>query len=323
MKAIRLEQLGGPEVIALVEVDTPTPGPGQVLVRNAAVGVNFIDTYHRGGLYKLPLPTGLGLEGAGTVEAVGEGVTRFAPGDRVGYASGPVGAYAELHVVPANQAVRIPDAVPFREAAATLLRGMTAEYLLLRCAPAKAGETVLIHAAAGGLGSLLVQWAKALGLRVIGTVGSEAKLELARGHGCDEVLLSGAPDAVEQIRALTGGLGVAVVYDGVGADTFETSLRSLRRRGMFAAVGNASGPIPPFSPLRLNEHGSLFMTRPKLQDYTATVEELDQSAAAWFDAVTSGKVRIEIGGEWPLADAAEAHRALESRRSTGGIVLIP
>lgn len=322
MKAIRIQQAGGPEVMALVDVPTPVPGPGEVLVRNHAVGVNFIDTYNRTGLYPLPLPSGLGLEGAGVVEAVGEGVTRFAPGDRIAYASGPAGAYAEAHVVKAVQAVRLPEGVPFKPAAATLLRGMTAEYLVQRCAPPKPGSTVLIHAAAGGLGLILVQWCKSLGVRTIGTVGSEAKAEVARAHGCDLVILSTASDLVEQIRADTGGTGVAIVYDGVGADTFETSLNSLQRRGLLVCIGNASGPVPPFPPLRL-ANGSLFVTRPRLGDYTATVEELDQSAADWFAMIENGKIKVDIGAEWPLAEAAEAHRALEGRRTTGGIVLVP
>jgi len=322
MKAIRVAAHGGPEMLALAEVETPRPGPGEILVRHVAIGVNFIDTYHRSGLYPQPLPTGLGLEAAGVVEAAGDGA-RFAVGDRVAYASGPIGAYAEAHVVKAERAVRVPAEVPFETAAASLLRGMTAEYCLNRCAPAKAGQTVLIHAAAGGLGAILVQWAKAMGVRTLGTVGSEEKVAIARANGCDEVLLSSDPELAAKVKALTGGAGVSIVYDGVGAATFEASLASLARRGMLICIGNASGPVPPFAPLRLAGLGSLYITRPTLGDYVATTEELDASAAAFFDRVVSGDVRIEIGGRWPLAEAAEAHRALEGRRTTGGIVLVP
>ena len=322
MKAIRVAAHGGPEALALVEVDTPRPGPGEILVRHHAIGVNFIDTYHRSGLYPQPLPSGLGLEAAGVVEAAGEGA-RFAVGDRVAYASGPIGAYAEAHVVKAERAVRMPDGVAFETAAASLLRGMTAEYCLKRCAPAQAGQTVLIHAAAGGLGLILVQWAKALGVRTIGTVGSQAKADLARAHGCDEVLMSDDANLVAKVRDLTGGAGVPIVYDGVGAATFEASLACLARRGMLVAIGNASGPIPPFSPLRLSQGGSLYLTRPTLGDYTHTTEELDATAAAYFAVIESGAVKVEIGGRWPLAQAAEAHRALEGRQTTGGLVLTP
>ena len=322
MKAIRVAAHGGPEALALVEVDTPRPGPGEILVRHHAIGVNFIDTYHRSGLYPQPLPSGLGLEAAGVVEAAGEGA-RFAVGDRVAYASGPIGAYAEAHVVKAERAVRMPDGVAFETAAASLLRGMTAEYCLKRCAPAQAGQTVLIHAAAGGLGLILVQWAKALGVRTIGTVGSQAKADLARAHGCDEVLMSDDANLVAKVRDLTGGAGVPIVYDGVGAATFEASLACLARRGMLVAIGNASGPIPPFSPMRLAQGGSLYLTRPTLADYIHTTEELDAAAAAYFAVVESGAVKVEIGGRWPLAQAAEAHRALEGRRTTGGVVLAP
>lgn len=322
MKAIRISAHGGPETLALVEVETPRPGPGEIRVRHAAIGVNFIDTYHRSGLYPQTLPSGLGLEAAGVVEAAGEGA-RFAVGDRVAYASGPIGAYAEAHVVKAERAVRVPEDVSFETAASSLLRGMTAEYCLLRCAPPKPGSSVLIHAAAGGLGTILVQWAKALGVRTIGTVGSEEKLALARSRGCDEVLLSGDPSLAAKVKALTGGAGVSVVYDGVGAATFEASLNSLARRGILVCLGNASGPAPAFAPLRLSQLGSLYVTRPTLFDYTASTEELDASAAAYFARLEAGDVTVEISGRWPMAQAADAHRALEGRRTTGGIVLVP
>lgn len=322
MKAIRVAAHGGPEALALTEVDTPRPGPGEILVRHAAIGVNFIDTYHRSGLYPQTMPSGLGLEAAGVVEQAGEGA-RFSVGDRVAYASGPIGAYAEAHVVKAARAVRLPDAVSFEAAASSLLRGMTAEYCLRRCAPAQAGQTVLIHAAAGGVGLIMVQWAKALGVRTIGTVGSAAKAELASSHGCDEVLMADDPDLVAKVRDLTGGAGVPIVYDGVGAATFDISLASLARRGILVTFGNASGPLPPFPPMRLSTGGSLYITRPTLADYTHTTEELDATAAAYFAMVESGAVKVEIGGKWALAEAAEAHRALEGRRTTGGVVLIP
>jgi NADPH2:quinone reductase len=323
MRAIRFDRTGGPEVLDWVEVDIPAPGPGQVLVRNEAVGINFIDTYHRGGLYPVKLPSGLGSEGAGRVEAVGEGVTRFKVGDPIAYGSGSLGAYAEFHVVGAERAAKPPPGVDARTAAAAMLKGMTAEFLLLRCFPLQAGQTCLIHAAAGGVGSILVQWAKHLGASVIATAGSPDKADLARELGADHVILYGEADVAKEVRALTGGKGVPVVYDGVGAATFEGSLSSLARRGMLVSYGNASGPAPAVEPLRLSRGGSLFLTRPTLYDYAATPEEWDASAAALFGVMTSGAVKVRIGQTFPLAEARRAHEALESRATVGASLLIP
>lgn len=323
MRAVRIDRAGGPEVLELVEVEVPTPGAGQVLVRHAACGLNFIDVYQRTGLYSLPYPTGLGLEAAGTVEAIGEGVARFRVGDRIAYANGPPGAYAEAHVVEENRAVRVPETIPLETAAGVMLKGMTAEYLVRRTFPVKAGDVILVHAAAGGVGLILCQWAKAIGATVIGTVGSEAKAALARSHGCDQVILYDREDVAERVRAITGGKGVAVAYDSVGASTFESSLASLARRGTLVLFGNASGPVPPFDPLKLSRGGSLYVTRPTLFDHVSTVEELDDSAAALFGMISSGKVKIEIGQTWPLEKIREAHEALEARRTTGSTLLIP
>jgi NADPH:quinone reductase len=323
MRAIRFSQTGAPDVLEIVELPDPTPGPGEILVEHEAVGVNFIDTYHRSGLYPLKLPSGLGSEAAGRVAAVGEGVSRFAVGDPVAYASGPLGAYAERHVVNAARAVAIPSGIDARTAAAALLKGMTAEFLVRRLHRIQPGETVLIHAAAGGVGQILVQWAKALGATVIGTVGSEAKAEQARRHGADHVLLYRDADVTAEVRALTGGKGVPVVYDSVGAATFEASLGSLARRGHFISFGNASGPAPAIEPLRLMRGGSLSFTRPSLFDYVATAAELDESAKAVFDAIAAGKIEVAIGQTFPLAEARAAHEALEGRQTTGASLLIP
>jgi len=323
MRAVRITRTGGPEVLDLVEIEAPRPGPGEILVRNSAIGVNFIDTYHRTGLYPVKLTSGLGMEGAGVVEAVGEGVTRFSVGDLAAYASGPIGAYADQHVVKADRAVKPPAGVSAEVAAAALLKGMTAEFLLRRCYPVRAGETILVHAAAGGVGSILVQWAKAIGAVVIGTVGSAAKAELARRHGCDHVILYREEDVAARVREITGGAGVPVAYDSVGAATFEGTLASLARRGLFVSFGNASGPVPPFAPARLSQMGSLFLTRPTLFDYVATTPELDASAQALFDVIASGAVEIEIGQTFPLAEVRRAHEALEARETIGASLLIP
>ena len=323
MKAIRIARTGGPEVLELAEVEVPSPKAGEILVRHEAVGVNFIDTYHRTGLYPVKLPSGLGLEAAGVVEALGEGVERFKVGDRVAYASGPIGAYAELNVTAAARAVKLPDGVDAKTGAAALLKGMTAEFLVRRTYPVKAGDTILVHAAAGGVGSILVQWAKHLGARVIGTAGSEEKAELARGHGADHVILYRDQDVAAEVRRLTDGKGVPVAYDSVGAATFEGTLGSLARRGLFVSFGNASGPVPPFAPLRLSQAGSLFFTRPTMFDYTATTEDLDASAAALFEVIQSGAVKIDIGQTFALADARKAHEALEGRDTVGASLLIP
>jgi NADPH2:quinone reductase len=323
MKAIRFETTGGPEVLQLVEVPVPEPKAGEILVRQQAIGINFIDTYHRTGLYPVKLPSGLGMEGAGVVERVGEGVTRFKAGDPVAYASGPIGAYAEFHVVTAERAVKPLAEIDARVAAAALLKGMTAEFLLRRCYPVKAGQTLLVHAAAGGVGQVLVQWAKHLGCQVIATVGSEAKADQARAHGADHVILYRVQDVAAEVRRITGGAGVPVVYDSVGAATFEGSLASLARRGMMVSFGNASGPAPAIEPGRLSRMGSLFLTRPTLFDYVATPAELDESAQALFAVIGSGAVKIEIGQTFPLAQARRAHEALEARDTVGASLLIP
>ena len=321
MLAIHAVRTGGPEVLEAVDLPVPAPGPGQILVRHQAVGLNFIDTYHRSGLYPMAMPAVLGLEAAGVVEALGDGVTRFALGDRVAY-NGTPGAYAQAAVVPADRAVKVPDAVSLETAAAVLLKGMTAEFLVRRCHKVEPGQTVLVHAAAGGVGSILVQWAKALGATVIATVGSRAKAALARDHGAGHVILYGEEDVAAKVAEITGGQGVAVVYDGVGKDTFEASLKSLGRRGVLATFGNASGPAPAIAPLELSGK-SLFLTRPRLFDYIATTEELDESAAALFAVLASGAVKIEVGQTFPLAQARAAHEALEGRRTTGATLLIP
>ncbi len=316
MKAIRFAATGGPDVLRLADVDLPPPGPGEIRVRHTAIGINFIDTYHRSGLYPVKLPSGLGMEAAGLVEAAGEGVTAFGPGDRVAYASGPIGAYAEAANVPAARAVAVPDAIPDDIAASILLKGMTAEFLLRRTYPLKAGETILFHAAAGGVGQIACQWAKALGATVIGTVGGEAKAALARTHGCDHVIISSAEDIAARVMEITGGAGVPVVYDGVGKDTWEASLASLKPRGLFVTFGNASGPVPAFPPALLTAK-SLYVTRPTLNTYTATDADLQETAEDLMNVVASGKVKISVNQTYPLSEAATAHRDLEARATTG------
>jgi NADPH:quinone reductase len=321
MLAIQAVRAGGPEVLEAVDVPRPSPGPGQVLVRHEAIGLNFIDTYQRSGLYPMRYPAVLGQEAAGVVEAVGEGVTEFKAGDRVAYSG--QGAYAEYQVVPAARALHLPEAVSFEVAAASLLKGMTTEFLLRRCYPLHAGETILAHAAAGGVGTLLVQWAKAIGATVIGTVGSAEKAELAKSLGCDHVILYREEDVPARVREITGGRGVPVAYDSVGKDTFEMTMGSLARRGLFVSFGNASGAVPAFEPLRLSRAGSLYFTRPTMADYTATRPELEESAGALFGMIASGKLKIEIGQRFKLADARKAHEALESRATIGATVLTP
>jgi NADPH:quinone reductase len=323
MRAIRFEKTGGPEVLQTVEVDTPVPTAGEVLVRHAAVGVNFIDIYHRTGLYPVPLPSGVGQEAAGVVESVGPGVIRFRPGDRVAYAMAGLKAYADYAAVTVERCVRLPDALDFKTAAAALLKGMTAEFLLRRCYPVRSGQAVLIHAAAGGVGQIMVQWAKALGAQVIATVGSEAKAETARRLGADEVILYRHQDVAAEVRRITSGAGVAVAYDSVGKDTFEGTLASLARRGCFVSYGNASGAAPAVEPQRLSRLGSLFFTRPTLGDYVVTAEELDASANAVFDMILAGALHVAIGQTYPLAQAAVAQSALESRTTVGTTLLMP
>ncbi|MBQ5947672.1 quinone oxidoreductase [Massilia sp. ST3] len=322
-KAIRIAANGGPEVMEYVDVDVGDPGPGEALVRQHAIGLNFIDVYFRTGLYPQPLPAGLGQEGAGVVEAVGEGVTHVRPGDRVAYAGGPNGAYAALRTMPAHVLVRLPDAVGFETAAAMMLQGLTVQYLFRSTYPLAAGQTILFHAAAGGVGLIACQWARALGVNLIGTVGSKEKGELALAHGAAHVINYNEEDIVARVRALTNGAGVPVVYDSVGKDTFFASLDCLKPRGLMVSFGNSSGPVEPFSPGELAKRGSLYLTRPTLGAYMATRTELEAMAADLFGMVESGQLKIEVKQTFPLAQAAEAHRALESRRTTGSTVLLP
>ena len=322
MKAIRFDQVGGPEVLKFVDVELPPPGPGQVRVRHTAVGVNFIDTYHRSGLYKLPLPSGLGSEAAGTVEALGEGVTALKTGDRVAYA-GTLGAYAEANNVPADKLVKLPAGVSDETAAAAMLKGMTAQYLLKRTYPLKAGHTILWHAAAGGVGLIAGQWAKHLGVTVIGTVGSEDKVALAKENGSAHVLNTRTDDWVKRVREITNGEGVPVVYDSIGKDTWAGSLDCLAVRGMMVSFGNASGAVPAFEPGILSAKGSLYLTRPTLFHYTRNAEELQETADDLFAVIASGAVKIQIHQRFKLADAAKAHEALHSRATTGATILIP
>ena len=321
--AIRIHQTGGPEVMRWEEVAVGDPGPGEARIRQAAVGLNYIDTYHRTGLYPLPLPSGLGMEGAGVVEAVGEGVVDLKPRDRVAYAGGPVGAYSQVRCLPVDRLLKLPDGIDFRTGAAMMLQGLTAAYLLRRTYAVQAGDTVLIHAAAGGVGLIACQWAKALGATVIGTVSNEAKAELARAHGCDHIIYYTREDVAKRVRELTAGEGVAVVYDGVGKDTFAGSLDSLRVRGMMVIFGNASGPVAPFDPLLLSQKGSIFITRPTLGHYTAKRDELVALGSELFDVVSAGTVEIAVNQSYELADAASAHRDLEARKTTGSTILLP
>jgi NADPH2:quinone reductase len=305
-----------------VDVDLQPPGPGQARVKHTAVGVNFIDTYHRSGLYKLPLPSGLGSEAAGEVEAVGEGVTSLKIGDRVAYA-GAMGAYAEANNVPADRLVKLPAGVSDETAAAAMLKGMTAQYLLKRTYPVKAGQTVLWHAAAGGVGLIASQWAKHLGVTVIGTVGSDEKIVLAKENGCAHVLNTSTEDWVKRVREITKGEGVPVVYDSTGKETFAGSLDSLAVRGMLVSFGNSSGAVPPFEPGILSAKGSLYLTRPTLASYIRTKEELQETADDLFAVMASGAVKITIHQRFKLSDARKAHEALHSRQTTGATVLIP
>jgi NADPH2:quinone reductase len=320
MKAIQVKQPGGPETMELVDLPKPTPGPGQALVRIAASGVNFIDVYFRTGLYKADLPVTLGSEGAGTVEAVGAGVTEISPGDRVAYAM-TRGSYAEYALVPAMQLVRIPAGLDFETAAAAMLQGMTAHYLTHSTWALKPGETCLVHAAAGGAGGLVIQMAKALGARVLGTVSTEDKARIAREHGADEAILYTEQDFEAEAKRLTNGRGVDVVYDSVGKTTFEKSLGSLRPRGMLVLFGQSSGAVPPFDPSILNAKGSLFLTRPSLGHYVLTREELLWRAGDVLSRVAAGKLKLRIDRKYPLADAASAHRDLEGRKTAGKLLL--
>jgi NADPH2:quinone reductase len=318
--AIRVHETGGPEVLKWEEVQVGEPGPGQVRLRQEAAGLNFIDVYHRTGLYKQEMPFTPGVEGAGIVDAVGSGVSNVQPGDRVAYA-GPVGGYAEQRLIAADRLVKLPEAISSEEAAAMMLQGLTVEMLIRRVFPVKSGDAILVHAAAGGVGLILCQWAKALGATVIGTVGSDEKAELARAHGCDHPIVYTRQDFVAEVERITSGKKVPVVYDGVGRDTFMKSLDCLARRGMMVSYGNASGPVDPFPATLLATKGSLFLTRPTLYDYVITSAELQQAAKELFDVIESGKVKIEVKQRFALKDAAEAHRALEARKTTGSTVL--
>jgi len=322
-KAIRIEQVGGPEVMQWVDVEVGAPGPGEIRVKHHAVGLNYIDVYFRTGLYQQPLPGALGMEAAGVVEAVGPDVTLFQPGDRVAYAARPPGAYCQERVMAAAGVVKLPDALSFEQGAAMMLQGMTAQYLLRRTYPVKAGQTILVHAAAGGVGLILCQWAKALGATVIGTVGSEAKAELARAHGCDHTIVYTHENFTQRVRELTGGAGVPVVYDSIGNDTYIGSLDALAPLGMMVSYGNASGPLPPIESSALASRGSLFFTRPTLFSYIAQRADLERTAQELFDVVLSGQVKIEVNQTYALQDVADAHRALESRTTTGSTVLLP
>lgn len=321
--AIRLHAVGGPDVLRWEDVALPELAANEARVRHEAVGLNFIDIYHRTGLYPLPLPSGIGLEGAGVVEAVGSAVTEVKVGDRVAYAGGPIGAYAEVRHIPADRLVKLPDAIDFKTAAAMMLQGMTAQYLLRRTYKVQPGDTILIQAAAGGVGLIVCQWAKALGATVIGTVGSDEKAALARAHGCDHPIVYTRENFVERVKDITGGQGVPVVYDSIGKDTFTGSLDCLRPLGMMVTFGNASGPVPPVDTLELSKRGSLFLTRPTLFTYVAKREDLVQTAQELFDVVTSGKVKIEVQQTYALKDAAQAHIDLAARKTTGSTVLLP
>ena len=319
--AMRIHQPGGPEAMRWESVDLPAPGPGEVLVENRAVGLNFIDVYYRTGHYKAPLPFVLGTEGVGVVEALGADVTGFARGDRVAYVN-PIGAYAERLIRPAARLVKVPDAIDDVQAAGMMLKGMTAEYLLRRTHRVEAGETIVVHAAAGGVGQILCQWASSLGATVIGTVGSRAKAELARQAGCAHVIVMDEEDLVARVREITAGKGVPVVYDGIGADSFARSIDCLAPLGLMASFGSASGPVPPIDPLLLMTKGSLFFTRPTLAHYTATTEQLRGSAATLFHAVLKGDVTVRVNRTYALRDAASAHADLEARKLTGSTVLL-
>jgi NADPH2:quinone reductase len=322
-KAIIIEEFGGPEVLNWTDIEVPEPGEGEVRLRHTAIGLNFIDTYQRTGLYPVDLPTSLGLEAAGEVTACGSGVDYVQPGDRVAYTSPPPGAYAEERIYPADKLVKLPATLDDQVAAAAMLKGLTAWYLLHRSYVVKRGDWVLLYAAAGGVGLIVTQWARHLGVNVIGVVSTEAKAELARKHGCAEIVMADAPDFVEQVRGHTGGVGVAAAYDSIGKDTFQQSLDCIRPHGTMVSFGNASGPVDPMPLTDLSSRGSLFLTRPAVFDFVSTPEDLRAAAGELFGVIEAGVVKIEIGQTWPLDEAADAHRALEGRQTTGSTVLLP
>jgi NADPH2:quinone reductase len=322
-KAIQIDQFGGPEVMQWREVDSPSAGPGSALIRHEAVGLNFIDTYHRSGLYPLDLPAGLGTEAAGVVEKIGEGVELVAVGDRVAYVGVPPGAYTELREYPADRLVKIPEAVSAKTAAAAMLKGLTAWYLLRRSYRVRSGDPILLYAAAGGVGLIAGQWAASLGARVIGVVSTDEKAVLARDNGCTDIVRSDDPDFVARVREIMGGQGVAAAYDSVGKDSFFQSLDCLRPHGTMVTYGNASGAVEPFSPLELARRGSLFLTRPVLFDFLRERADLQAAAGELFGLIESGTINIQINQTYPLKDAAQAHIDLEARKTTGSTVLIP
>ena len=323
VKAIRMSRSGGPEVMEYVDVEVGEPGPGEVRIRQAAIGLNYIDVYFRTGAYPQEFPAGLGMEGAGTIEAVGAGVTHVKVGDRVAYASRPTGAYAEARIMPAAVLVRLPDAISFETGAAMMLQGLTVQYLFRRTFPLKGGETILFHAAAGGVGLIACQWARALGVTMIGTVGSDEKAALAKSHGCLHTINYNTENFVERVKEITAGKGVPVVYDSIGKDTFIGSLDCLSPLGLLVSYGSASGPVPPFGLNELASRGSLFVTRPTLFTYAAKRDDLEAMAAELFGMVESGKVKIEINQRYALKDVAQAHRDLEDRKTTGSTILLP
>jgi NADPH2:quinone reductase len=322
-KVIRFNRTGGPEVMELVDVELGAPGPGEAQVRHEAIGLNFIDVYFRTGLYPQPLPGGLGMEGAGVVEAVGEGVDNVKPGDRVAYAGRPIGAYAQARNMPASQLLVLPDNIGFDTAAAMMLQGLTVQYLFHRTVQLKAGDTILFHAAAGGVGLIACQWARLLGVTLIGTAGSDEKAALATAHGAAHVINYSRENFTERVREITGGKGVSAVYDSIGKDTFIGSLDCLAPLGMMVSFGNASGPVPPFSLSELVSRGSLFITRPTMMNYVAERGDMEKAAASLFGVVSSGEVKIEIKQKYALADVAQAHTDLEARKTTGSSILLP
>ncbi|EDT40223.1 quinone oxidoreductase family protein [Burkholderia ambifaria] len=322
-KAIRYDQPGGPDVMKWVDVEVGAPKAGEVRIRQHAVGLNYIDVYFRTGLYPQPLPGGLGMEAAGEVTAVGDGVTAFKAGDRVAYVGQPPGAYAQERVMPAERLVKLPDGISYDDAASVMLQGLTAHYLLRRTYPVKAGDTILIHAAAGGVGLLVCQWAKALGATVIGTVGSDEKAALAKAHGCDHPIVYTRENFTQHVKEITNGAGVPVVYDSIGKDTYVGSLDCLAPLGYFVSFGNASGPLPAIDSKEFSSRGSLFFTRPTLFSYIAKRADLEAAAAELFDVILSGKVKTSINQRYPLAEVGRAHADLESRKTTGSTILIP
>jgi NADPH2:quinone reductase len=322
-KAIRISRAGGPEVLEYVDVEVGEPGPGEARVRQAACGVNYIDVYFRTGLYPQPMPGSIGMEGAGVVEAIGPGVTTVKVGDRVAYAGRPLGAYASVRVMPASILLRLPDSISFEAAASMMLKGLTVQYLFNRTVPLKRGDTILFHAAAGGVGLIACQWARALGVNMIGTVGSDEKAKLALEHGCSHVINYNTENFTERVLEITKGEKVSVVYDSIGKDTFMGSLDCLRPLGMMVSFGNATGPVDNFGLAELQSRGSLFLTRPTLFAYAAKREDLEAMAADLFERVSSGQIKIDVHQTYPLADAARAHEELEARKTTGSSILLP